>query len=166
MDNRDPFDDTGADFLSEINVTPFIDVMLVLLIIFMITAPLMLGGVAVNLPKSVGDPLPRPEKPVIVSLSAESRLFVGNDEISYEERLNRFKDLARESDSGEIYVRGDGDIKYSRMMGLMAELGQAGFARVILVTELNNKASGSNRSDTPSQPSSGGSEINNHVTGQ
>jgi biopolymer transport protein ExbD len=128
--------------MSEINVTPFIDVMLVLLIIFMVTAPLMMGGVPVNLPKTVGQPLPRPENPLVVSLDAESRVFVGEDEVTVtdEERREQFKSLARESQSGEVYVRGDGEVKYARMMELMAELGQAGFARVTLAAKVTGGA--------------------------
>jgi len=122
--------------ISDINVTPFIDIMLVLLIIFMITAPLMLGGVPVNLPKTGGDPMHRPERPLIVSLDAEARVFVDKDELAADIRLERFKELALESESGEVYVRGDGQVPYARMMELMAELGQAGFARVTLVTDV------------------------------
>lgn len=137
MDERElieGIDDVGL--ISDINVTPFIDIMLVLLIIFMVTAPLMLGGVYVNLPKSGGDPMPRPENPLIVSLDAESRVFVDKDEVPEANRHERFQTLARESESGDVYVRGDGEVKYARMMELMGELGQAGFARVTLVTDV------------------------------
>ena len=122
--------------ISDINVTPFIDIMLVLLIIFMVTAPLMLGGVHVNLPKSGGDPMPRPENPSIVSLDAESRVYIDKEEVAPAGRPERFKEMARESATGEVFVRGDGEVKYGRMMELMAELGQAGFARVTLVTDI------------------------------
>jgi biopolymer transport protein TolR len=129
--------------ISDINVTPFIDIMLVLLIIFMVTAPLMLGGVHVNLPKSGGDPMPRPENPTIVSLDAENRVYLDKEELPATGRHARFQELARESATGEVFVRGDGEVKYARMMELMAELGQAGFARVTLVTDirLNHDAS-------------------------
>lgn len=130
----DGVDDMGL--MSEINVTPFIDIMLVLLIIFMVTAPLMLGGVHVNLPKTGGDPMPRPENPTIVSLDATLKVFVDKEEIPIEGRREYFQKLARESETGEIYVRGDGDVKYAQMMELMGELGQAGFARVTLVTDV------------------------------
>ncbi|MDR0882191.1 MAG: biopolymer transporter ExbD [Candidatus Adiutrix sp.] len=125
-------DDLGP--MADINVTPFIDIMLVLLIIFMVTAPLMLGGVPINLPKSLGPALLRPEEPLVVSLDAASRIFVEKKEVTAPARLEFFKRLARESATGEVYVRGDGEVKYARMMELMGELGQAGFARVTLVT--------------------------------
>ncbi|MDR2140943.1 MAG: biopolymer transporter ExbD [Deltaproteobacteria bacterium] len=122
--------------ISDINVTPFIDVMLVLLIIFMVTAPLMMGGVKINLPKTSGNPMPRPQNPIIVSLDAESRVFVDKEEVTTAGRPDFFRKMALESESGEVFVRGDGEVKYSRMMDLMSELGQAGFARVTLVTSV------------------------------
>jgi len=129
--------------IADINVTPFIDIMLVLLIIFMVTAPLMLGGVHINLPKSGGTPMPRPDKPLVVSLNAENRIFVDKEEVINVARHEYFKQLARDSESGEVYVRGDGEIKYGRMMELMGALGQAGFARVTLVTSVTNEAADS-----------------------
>ena len=125
--------------MAEINVIPFIDIMLVLLIIFMVTAPLMLGGVNINLPKTTGQPMPRPEQPLIVSLDADSRVFVEKEELAAEGRLEHFKKFAEGSASGEVYVRGDGEVKYARMMELMAELGQAGFARITLVTSVTGE---------------------------
>ncbi len=130
----DVVDDFGP--IADINVTPFIDIMLVLLIIFMVTAPLMLGGVHVNLPKSGGDPMPHPDSPIIVSLDAQSQIFVDKEKIDLKNRLERFKELAKNSDAGEVYVRGDGSVQYAQMMELMAELGQAGFSRVTLVTDI------------------------------
>ncbi|MDR1295890.1 MAG: biopolymer transporter ExbD [Deltaproteobacteria bacterium] len=122
--------------ISDINVTPFIDVMLVLLIIFMVTAPLMMGGVKINLPKTTDNPMPRPENPLIVSLDANSQAFVDKDPVPDDRRKEVFRQLALESESGEVFVRGDGEVKYARMMDLMSELGQAGFARVTLVTSV------------------------------
>lgn len=138
--------------IADINVTPFIDIMLVLLIIFMVTAPLMLGGVHINLPKTGGTPMARPDKPMIVSLDAESRVFVDKDEVTTVDRHEHFKQLARESETGEVYVRGDGEVKYARMMELMAELGQAGFARVTLVTSVTADTAKSSE-DLEAQPS-------------
>ncbi|MDR1111905.1 MAG: biopolymer transporter ExbD [Deltaproteobacteria bacterium] len=125
-----------AGSISDINVTPFIDVMLVLLIIFMVTAPLMMGGVRINLPKTSSMPMPRPEHPLIVSLDADSQAFVDKDPVAEGQRAETFRRLALESESGEVFVRGDGEVKYAKMMELMSELGQAGFARVTLVTNV------------------------------
>jgi biopolymer transport protein ExbD len=129
-------DDDNAEAMSDINVTPFIDVMLVLLIIFMVTAPLMMGGVRVNLPRTSGTPMPRPDSPLIVSLDANNQIFVDKDLLSPELMRERFRALALESESGEVFVRGDGEVKYAKVMDLMSELGQAGFARVTLVTNV------------------------------
>jgi biopolymer transport protein TolR len=125
-----------AGSISDINVTPFIDVMLVLLIIFMVTTPLMMGGVRINLPKTSSMPMPRPEHPLIVSLDADSQTFVDKDPVAEGQRAETFRRLALESESGEVFVRGDGEVKYAKMMELMSELGQAGFARVTLVTNV------------------------------
>jgi biopolymer transport protein TolR len=149
--------------MSEINVTPFIDIMLVLLIIFMITAPLMFGGVQVNLPKSKGDVMPKAENPVIVSLDARRRIYVDKEDVTDLKRHEYFQTLAKASATGEVHVRVDVEVKYGEMMGLMAELGQAGFARVTLVTDLQSVASGLNDQDpstlaTKSDPISDGLE--------
>jgi biopolymer transport protein TolR len=137
--NREPEEDyIGSAAMSEINVTPFIDIMLVLLIIFMVTAPLMMGGVPVNLPKGTGEPLPQPQKPLVVSLDAENRIFIDKEEVLAADRHDKFQKLARGSENGEVLVKGDGAVRYSQMMDLMAALGQAGFARVTLVTDVRS----------------------------
>lgn len=128
------------EVMAEINVTPFIDIMLVMLIIFMITAPMMLGGVNINLPKAATGPVQRPQKPVVVSIDAEQRLFFGSDPITATDRIGFLKQAALESETGEVYLKGDGSVPYSVMMSVMAELGQAGFSRVILVTDATPRA--------------------------
>ncbi|MDR2353280.1 MAG: biopolymer transporter ExbD [Deltaproteobacteria bacterium] len=140
MDQREDLipGQTEVHAISDINVTPFIDVMLVLLIIFMVTAPLMMGGVKINLPRTSGTPMPRPENPLIVSLDAENMAYVDKEPIPLENRQVKFRELAIASESGEVFVRGDGEIKYGRMMDLMTELGHAGFARVTLVTNVQS----------------------------
>jgi biopolymer transport protein ExbD len=129
-------DGDGLSSISDINVTPFIDVMLVLLIIFMVTAPLMIGGVKINLPKTTGLPMERPDRPLIVSLDADSQVFVDKDPVEDARRAETFKRLALESETGEVFVRGDGEVKYAKVMELMSELGQSGFARVTLVSNV------------------------------
>jgi TolR protein len=126
--------------ISDINVTPFIDVMLVLLIIFMVTAPLMMGGVKINLPKTAGEPVEKPERPLVVSLDADSKIIIDQEEVPFETRFALFRELALASESGEVFVRGDGEVKYARMMELMSDLSQAGFARVTLVTSVTSAA--------------------------
>jgi biopolymer transport protein ExbD len=158
MQNHSDINDDSADLssISDINVTPFIDVMLVLLIIFMVTAPLMMGGVKINLPKTTGLPMARPDRPLIVSLDANNQVFVDKDPVEEAQRKATFKQLALDSETGEVFVRGDGEVKYSKMMELMSELGQSGFARVTLVTNvLPNKSSETGSlPGAPSQPGS------------
>jgi biopolymer transport protein TolR len=112
--------------------------MLVLLIIFMVTAPLMMGGAKLNLPKTGGTPMPRPDNPAIVSLDAEGLVYLDKDLIGDRERANVFRSLATGSETGEVFVRGDGDLQYAKVLELMGELGQAGFARVTLVTSVQD----------------------------
>ncbi|MDR1040576.1 MAG: biopolymer transporter ExbD [Deltaproteobacteria bacterium] len=158
MDQRDELipGQSELNAISDINVTPFIDVMLVLLIIFMVTAPLMMGGVRINLPKTAGTPMPRPERPLIVSLDANSVVYVDKDPIQDGARHSIFRELALASESGEVFVRGDGEVKYAQMMNLMADLGEAGFARVTLVTNVKNAGEGATAtaSDSPGSPGS------------
>ncbi|MDR1658298.1 MAG: biopolymer transporter ExbD [Deltaproteobacteria bacterium] len=139
--------------ISDINVTPFIDVMLVLLIIFMVTAPLMMGGIPVNLPRTSGTPMPRPDSPLIVSLDSENRVFIDKELITPPDMAERFRALALESESGEVYLRGDGEVKYAIVMDLMSQLGQAGF-RVTLVTNVQQG------STAPDQDHIAGSGVN------
>lgn len=141
MRQQHPFDDNDNAAMAEINITPFIDVMLVLLIIFMVAAPLMLGGVHINLPKTAATPMPRPTNPIIVSIDASNQVFVDKEPVADDNRANYFKDLAIHSETGEVYVRGDGEIKYATIMQLMNELGQAGFSRVTLVAAVGSKDS-------------------------
>ncbi len=99
---------------------------------------------------------------MIVSLDAQSRIFVDKDEVAADGRLEHFKELARASETGEVYVRGDGEVKYAQMMELMGELGQAGFARVTLVTSVVNGSGDSKPSETQAPPenSAAGPEAN------
>ena len=143
--------------IADINITPFIDIMLVLLIIFMVAAPLMMGGVHVNLPKSSGSPMTKPENPLVVSIDASCRVFVDKEEVREEGREQFFQTLARGSETGEVYVRGDGEIKYAKMIELMGELGQAGFSRVTLVTQVG----GDGASQSPEDASSALPTVNN-----
>ena len=154
--NASPFDgQEEPEVISDINITPFIDIMLVLLIIFMVAAPLMMGGVHVNLPKTDGSPMPRPVSPVIVSIDAEYRIFVDKEELQSTDRHAFFQELAKASETGEVYVRGDGEVKYAKMMELMSELGQAGFSRVTLVTNVSGNSESSGPAKATSHPGDG-----------
>ncbi len=121
--------------MSEINVTPFVDVMLVLLIVFMVTAPLLTLGVPVDLPKTQAQPLPEDQKPLTISIDRNGAIFLEDTEIPADELVPRLAAIAQERRDGRIYVRGDAALDYGAMMQLIARVNRAGFSKVALVTE-------------------------------
>jgi biopolymer transport protein ExbD len=128
---------TGGEFqpLAEINVTPFVDVMLVLLIVFMVSAPLMMSGVELQLPKSSAAPLEKPQKPVIVSITADGTLHLGEEALADNDLQTRLVELLRERDDGVAYVRGDRAVPYGRIMEAITAINRAGFSNVSLIAE-------------------------------
>jgi len=128
--------DHGEDTLSElheINVTPFIDVMLVLLIIFMVAAPLATVDIAVNLPASTAEPQPRPDKPVYLTVKSDLTLAIGDDAVD-RNFLSGALDVATKGDKDtRIFVRGDKSVPYGEMMEVMNLMRKAGYLKVALV---------------------------------
>jgi biopolymer transport protein TolR len=123
--------------MAEINVTPLVDVMLVLLIIFMVTAPLLTAGVPVNLPDSRAKPLDQDQKPVQISMEADGKIHVDQDEVSQDKLPDRLQQLASKAEGGkppQIFLRADKNLDYGRVMRVMGELNRAGLNRVALVT--------------------------------
>ncbi len=121
--------------LAEINVTPMVDVMLVLLVIFMVTAPLLTVNVPLDLPKSKMTTLTEPQKPVVISLNHEGELFIGNDRIDPGDLEQRLAGLAAEDPNRIVYVRGDRTISYAQLMDALGIVNRAGFSKVSLVAE-------------------------------
>jgi biopolymer transport protein ExbD len=121
--------------LAEINVTPMVDVMLVLLVIFMVTAPLLTVSVPLDLPKSKVTTLTEPKKPIILSLNHDGEVFIGNDRIDPADLEQRLAELAAEDQSRIVYVRGDRTISYAQLMDALSLVNRAGFAKVSLVAE-------------------------------
>ncbi len=122
--------------LSEINVTPFVDVMLVLLIVFMITAPLLTVGVPVDLPKTKAKSIAEAEEPLVITVNAEGTVFIQDTEVEIDKLVPRLKAITENKADTRIYVRGDKDIDYGRIMEVMGTVNIAGFTRVALITEL------------------------------
>ena len=123
--------------VSEINVTPFVDVMLVLLIVFMVAAPLLTVGVDVNLPKTAAGALPsESEEPLTVTLTAEGGIVIQTTEIPEAEFLTRLRGVAQERSDDKVFLRADGSISYSRVMQVMGAMNAAGFGNIGLVTDL------------------------------
>ena len=121
--------------LSEINVTPFVDVMLVLLIIFMVTAPLLTVGVQVDLPESNADTLQSDNEPLEVTINAEGNIFIQETEITLKELVPKLIAITDNRLDTKIYVRGDEVIDYGRVMKLLGELSGSGFSKVALITK-------------------------------
>jgi biopolymer transport protein TolR len=124
--------------MHEINVTPFVDVMLVLLIIFMVSAPLLTVGVPIDLPQSQAKSLDQDREPLTVSVNLKGEVFLQNSEIKVEELVPRLQAItqARGGLDERIYVRGDRKVDYGTVMRVMGRLSAAGFRRVALVTEV------------------------------
>ena len=124
--------------MSEINVTPMVDVMLVLLIIFMVSAPLLTVGVPIDLPQTQAANLQPEREPLAVSVNVKGQVFLQNTEIKIEELVPKLKAItdARGGAEERIYVRGDKSVDYGTMMRVMGRLNAAGFRRVGLVTEV------------------------------
>ncbi|MDS9466490.1 ExbD/TolR family protein [Paracoccus sp. MBLB3053] len=122
--------------MAEINVTPFVDVMLVLLIIFMVAAPLLTVGVPLELPKTAAQSVPaEPEEPLSVSVTPEGPILVMTTEVPEDELIARLRAVAAERQSDKIYLRADGSIPYARIMEVMGALNAAGFNNIVLVTD-------------------------------
>ena len=120
--------------VSEINVTPFVDVMLVLLIVFMITAPLLTTGVSVDLPKTDAPKILGEETPLTISVNKEGKIFIQEDEVPESQLVPRLSAAAQNDSQQLIYVRGDKGVPYGRVMEVIATLNVAGFKKVALVT--------------------------------
>ncbi len=119
--------------LAEINVTPMVDVMLVLLVIFMVTAPLLMVGVPLDLPKTKAAAITAPKQPIILSLNRNGELFIGDDPIAPAALEARLAALAAEDPTRIVYVRGDRTITYAQLMDMLSQVNRAGFAKVSLV---------------------------------
>ncbi len=122
--------------LSEINVTPFVDVMLVLLIVFMITAPLLTVGVPVDLPKTKAKSSAEAVEPLVITVNAEGLVFIQDTEVDIDKLVPRLKAITENKADNRIYLRGDKDVNYGRVMEVMGTVNIAGFTRVAMITEL------------------------------
>ena len=121
--------------MAEINMTPFVDVMLVLLIIFMVTAPLLTVGVEVELPQSNAQALSEPIEPMVVSINDRHEVFIQQEKVDFDTLIPRLEAIASHNKDLQIYVRGDHRLTYGDMMHLMGMLSEAGFAKVALIAE-------------------------------
>jgi biopolymer transport protein TolR len=130
-------DDDGGGYrpMAEINITPMVDVMLVLLIIFMVAAPLMVAGVPVELPKTSAARVGQVKKPMIVTLTADGKLQIRNDFVTREELIPKLKELRATEGDAVVYVRSDGKNAYGDVMEVLGRVGESGYGRVSLLSQ-------------------------------
>jgi len=134
---RRRFSKRGSNrLMSEINVTPFVDVMLVLLIIFMVAAPLLSVGVEIELPKTSAKALPtEKEEPLTLSLTKDKELYLQDTKIEFSELIPKLKQIAEQRNDNRIFIRADGANNYSTIMEIMGALNSSNFSNISLVTE-------------------------------
>ena len=121
--------------MSEINVTPFVDVMLVLLIIFMVTAPLLTVGVQVDLPETTADTLPEETEPLTLTINSKGEIFIQETKVEFKKIIPKILAVSNNRTDTRIYVRGDKNINYGRVLEIMGMLSGSGFTKVALISE-------------------------------
>ena len=127
--------------MAEINVTPFVDVMLVLLIVFMVAAPMLTVGVPVELPKTVAKALPtEKEEPLTVTITAEGEVMIQKTQTPADQLVKKLKAISQERDSDRIFLRADGSIPYEFVVQVMGALNKGGFSNISLVTDVGGPA--------------------------
>src|ERR1700742_4735298 len=140
--------------LAEINVTPMVDVMLVLLIIFMVTAPLMTSGVSVDLPKTNAQQLNSDSEPLTVSIKADGSIFLQDQSVDVGDLVGKLQAISKNNPDRRIFVRGDKDLAYGRIMEVMGTITQGGFTKVALLAEQPSAAPPA-RPAAPARPKAG-----------
>jgi biopolymer transport protein TolR len=125
--------------IADINMTPFIDVMLVLLIIFMVTAPLMTAGVPIDLPKTSAGQLNVEQKPITISINEKAQIFLGEDQIALADIVQKIQPLAKQGFDERIYVKGSRQVDYGTVMQVMSAITSAGYKKVAMLTEQQAK---------------------------
>jgi biopolymer transport protein TolR len=135
--NSAPGDDEDFGYrpVAEINITPMVDVMLVLLIIFMVAAPLMVAGVPVELPKTSASRVGQVKKPMIVTLAADGRLQIRNDFVEKDALVPKLRELRASEGDAVVYVRSDGKNAYGDVMEILGRVGESGYGRVSLLSQ-------------------------------
>ena len=121
--------------MSEINVTPFVDVMLVLLIVFMVTAPLLTVGIKVDLPKVKATALTDIKDPIEITVKLDGAVYIGESKVEVENLIPRLNAITEQNTEARIYVRGDRVVAYGRIMEIMAKINSAGYVKVALITQ-------------------------------
>ena len=121
--------------MSEINVTPFVDVMLVLLIVFMVTAPLLTVGIKVDLPKVKATALTDIKDPIEITVKLDGEVYIGESKVELENLIPRLNAITEQNTEARIYIRGDRVVAYGRIMEIMSIINSAGYIKVALITQ-------------------------------
>ena len=121
--------------MSEINVTPFVDVMLVLLIVFMVTAPLLTVGIKVDLPKVKATALTDIKDPIEITVKLDGEVYIGESKVEVENLIPRLNAITEQNTQARIYIRGDRVVAYGRIMEIMSIINSAGYIKVALITQ-------------------------------
>ena len=138
--------------MSEINVTPLVDVMLVLLVVFMVTAPLLTVGVPVDLPQTAAPQINEPKEPTVVTVNKDGHIFIQENELPIDQLVAKLQAITGSNPDAVLYVRGDKDINYGRVLEVMSLISNAGFHKVSLVAEApKGQAAGQGASQNPAR---------------
>jgi len=129
------FNNSTRRLLSEINVTPFVDVMLVLLIIFMVTAPMMMQGVDVNLPKTTTKPIPSEEERLVVTVTAKHEIYLNEYKVSMDSLVKKLGSIFQNQTDRAVFLRADQSVPYGFVVEVMAAIRRSGIRRIGMVTE-------------------------------
>jgi biopolymer transport protein TolR len=124
--------------MSEINVTPMVDVMLVLLIIFMITSPMLVAGIEVDLPETKSSPISGQDTPIVISLNKQGEIFITETKIPAVELVAKLTNITQEKKDTRIFVKGDKNLSYGKIVEIMAEIHNAGFTKVALISDIKH----------------------------
>lgn len=127
-----------TEIINEINVTPLVDVMLVLLIVFMVTSPLMIAGISVDLPSTNASPITNEDEPLSVTIDKQGNIYIQNTEVEVSELVAKLKAITKEKTDSRIFVRGDKNIDYGKVMQIIGIINEAGYEKVALVSEIEN----------------------------
>ena len=125
--------------MSEINITPFVDVMLVLLVVFMVTAPMMISGINVDLPQTAAAPLSGNDEPLTITVTDKEVVYIQDIEIESKELIPKLIAITKEKKDSRILVRGDRSVSYGVMMSVVGSISEAGFNHISLITQVENK---------------------------
>ncbi|WP_341753287.1 MULTISPECIES: protein TolR [unclassified Candidatus Tisiphia] len=125
-----------SNLVSEINVTPLVDVMLVLLIIFMITSPMLVSGINVDLPETTSSPLSGQDEPLVISINNKGELYLLESKIERQNLASKLTNITKEKKDTRIFVRGDKNVSYGEVVSVVAEIHTAGFSKVALVSNI------------------------------